>query len=570
MSDRPDSTHPSAPSAARGLPAGLGTCILVALALLAGGAVASAGGRHGTAGAAPRATLARARAASVAPVAPAVQNPKRIGRGGPIAFQRSACLRYAPAGRWNGETVFVDPGHGGVDPGATPLVEGRRLEEKQATLGLGLNTLRVLEENGYRVVMSRVDDSTVARTRPGAVHQGVLTAEGAQREIEARNLCADAAHAQVLVALHMDSFSDPSARGAATFYSPGRPFAARSRRLGDLVQRAIVAAMRSSRVGGTVVDRGLLPDSAAGGLPLTPQTANYHHLIELGPADLPWLPYPSLMPGVLVEPAFLSNPGEASFVLSARGQDALARALAKALGTYFRKRPTSTATAVAARRAPSPRPTAHPHPVISGRIPDRLPTGKHVVALTFDAGADNAAAPKILAALARAGVPATFFMTGRWAQLYPQWARRIAARYPIGNHTFDHTDLLRLTLPQVSAEVLGAKAAIARATGHPPVPLFRFPYGSSNAATLQTVNRLGYTAVGWTVDTLGWEGTSLGQSVASVRTRALAHLEPGEIMLMHVGANPSDHSTLDGDALPGIINAIKARGYGFTTLPSYF
>jgi peptidoglycan/xylan/chitin deacetylase (PgdA/CDA1 family) len=54
-----------------------------------------------------------------------------------------------------------------------------------------------------------------------------------------------------------------------------------------------------------------------------------------------------------------------------------------------------------------------------------------------------------------------------------------------------------------------------------------------------------------------------------VRSRALAHLEPGEIILMHVGANPHDQSTLDADALAGIIGAIRARGYAFTTVPKY-
>jgi peptidoglycan/xylan/chitin deacetylase (PgdA/CDA1 family) len=193
-----------------------------------------------------------------------------------------------------------------------------------------------------------------------------------------------------------------------------------------------------------------------------------------------------------------------------------------------------------------------------------------VVALTFDAGADNAGAPKILAELAKAGVTATFFMTGRWAQLYPQWARRIAARYPVANHTFDHQDLLSLTPQAVRSELLMAAAAIKRATGRFPVALFRFPYGSSSANTLAVVNHLGYTAVGWTVDTLGWEGTSMGQSLASVTSRAVARLQPGEIILMHVGANPHDHSTLDADALHGIITAIRARGYRFTTLTEYY
>jgi peptidoglycan/xylan/chitin deacetylase (PgdA/CDA1 family) len=208
-------------------------------------------------------------------------------------------------------------------------------------------------------------------------------------------------------------------------------------------------------------------------------------------------------------------------------------------------------------------------PVLFGQIPDRLPTEQHVVALTFDAGADDAGAPKILSVLARTGVPATFFMTGRWAELYPQWATRIAARYPIGNHTFDHQDLLRLSLQSVHSELLMAKTAITHSTERPMTPLFRFPYGSSNAGTLAVVNRLGDTAVGWTVDTLGWEGTSLGQSVDSVTSRALAHLQPGEIILMHIGANPTDHSTLDADALPRIIREIRARGYRFATLTAY-
>ena len=205
--------------------------------------------------------------------------------------------------------------------------------------------------------------------------------------------------------------------------------------------------------------------------------------------------------------------------------------------------------------------------LLAGQIPDRLPTRRRVVALTFDAGGDNAGAPKILAALNHAHAAATFFMTGRWAELYPQWARRIAARYPIANHTYDHTDLLRIPLAGVAPELQMASAAIARATGRAPVALFRFPYGSSSQATLAVVNRLGYTAVGWTVDTLGWEGTTLGQSLDSVTARALGHLQPGEIILMHVGANPNDHSTLDADALPAIIRAIRARGYTFVTLP---
>jgi peptidoglycan/xylan/chitin deacetylase (PgdA/CDA1 family) len=264
---------------------------------------------------------------------------------------------------------------------------------------------------------------------------------------------------------------------------------------------------------------------------------------------------------------------------------AIALAVAALAGGCHDARKSSSPARTTSRSAASPQ-RAQPRPAVAqprpqtplrharpthrvffkGQIPDRLPTSRRVVALTFDAGANDAGAAEILATLRESGATGTFFLTGRWAQLYPQWARRIAARYPIGNHTFDHSDLTRLTPPAVRREVQMASAAIRRITGRPSTPIFRFPYGASSPSTLRTANQLGYTAVGWTVDTLGWEGTSLGQSTQSVVSHALARLQPGEIILMHVGSNPNDHSTLDADALRTIIQDIRQRGYTLVTL----
>ena len=157
-------------------------------------------------------------------------------------------------------------------------------------------------------------------------------------------------------------------------------------------------------------------------------------------------------------------------------------------------------------------------------------------------------------------------MTGRFAELFPAEARQIAASFPIANHTYDHTDLLKLDAAAVRAEVVDAQAAIAHVTGARTIRLFRFPYGSGDAATLRIVNDLGYTAVGWTVDTLGWEGKAGGQSAASVVDHVLAELQPGEIVLMHVGANPSDGTTFDADALATVIEKVRDRGYSFVSL----
>ena len=232
-----------------------------------------------------------------------------------------------------------------------------------------------------------------------------------------------------------------------------------------------------------------------------------------------------------------------------------------------------------ARTLPAP-PAHRPAPVESprgrlprqliGRVPTVLPTRRRLVALTFDAGANDAGLPKITATLRRLNVPATFFMTGHFASFYPGWARSVAARYPIGNHTMNHVDLNGLSDAEVRREVVGAEQAIRRATGRPPQALFRFPYGIESARSLRIVNGLGYAAVGWTVDTAGWLGTSGGESVASVLRRALDGLRPGAIYLMHVGSNPNDGSTLDADALATIIRRIEARGYAFVTLPQAY
>jgi peptidoglycan/xylan/chitin deacetylase (PgdA/CDA1 family)/N-acetylmuramoyl-L-alanine amidase len=465
----------------------------------------------------------------------------------PSKFPPGACVAFpAPTGTQGNPTVFLDAGHGGPDPGAVgATARGRTIREADLTLAVELKTMTLLRAAGFRVVVSRTRDTTVLPLGPDdRGGGGVLTVEGSHEDLLARDACANEAGANVLVGIYFDAGA-PGSAGAVTGYDAVRPFAAQNLRLARLLEADALDAMNAQGWG--IPDEGVKRDTTLGSA-LNSAGLAYGHLVLLGPAFDGYVPAPSRMPGALIEPLFITDPSEGSIASSQRGQQVIAGAVASAIEQYF----------------------AAPHPILAGKIPDLLPTRRRVVALTFDAGADNAGAPKILPALARAHATATFFMTGRWAELYPSWARRIAALYPIGNHTFDHQDLLTLTLPEVRGELLNAAAAIKRAIGQPPLPVFRFPYGSSNASTLALVNRLGYTAVGWTVDTLGWEGTSMGQTRASVISRALGHLQPGEIVLMHVGANPHDQSTLDADALPGIIGAIRARGYGFVALSQYF
>jgi peptidoglycan/xylan/chitin deacetylase (PgdA/CDA1 family) len=198
-----------------------------------------------------------------------------------------------------------------------------------------------------------------------------------------------------------------------------------------------------------------------------------------------------------------------------------------------------------------------------------LPTNAKVVALTFDAGANAAGLRSILDTLARKGAPATFFLTGNWVNTYPTSAREIASRYPVGNHTATHPDLTTLSDAAVRDQVVRAHQTIRTTTGAEPRPWFRFPYGARDTRTIGVVNCLEYGSVRWTVDTLGWKGTSGGQSVTTVRNRVLDNLRPGMIVLMHIGSHPQDRSTLDADALPRLIDDLRARGYTLVDLTRY-
>jgi peptidoglycan/xylan/chitin deacetylase (PgdA/CDA1 family) len=204
----------------------------------------------------------------------------------------------------------------------------------------------------------------------------------------------------------------------------------------------------------------------------------------------------------------------------------------------------------------------------AGKDLERLPTTEKVVALTFDAGANADAVPSILATLDREHITATFFLTGVFVTTYPDAARKIvAAGHRIGNHSATHPAFAGLAIALIRHEVLSGAQSIQQVTGADPRPFFRFPFGSKDAKALAEVNALGYLAVRWTVDSLGWQGTKNGtRTPAFTSARVLAAATPGEIVLMHVGSNPTDHSMLDAAALPDVIAGLRQRGYGFTTL----
>lgn len=239
--------------------------------------------------------------------------------------------------------------------------------------------------------------------------------------------------------------------------------------------------------------------------------------------------------------------------------------------------PSPSPTTPAPEPAPAPEPpappaTPDPSPAalparLLGTDWERLPTTDRVVALTFDGGSSDTGVTSILATLAGRDVEATFFLTGDFARRFPtQVSRVVAAGHRLGNHSDNHEHYPALTDAEIAADLAAAEAAIAAAGGEAAGPLFRFPFGDRTSADVRAVNLAGYVPVRWTVDSLGWKGTSGGLTATAVADRVLAAATPGEIVLMHVGANPDDGTTLDADALPAVIDGLRAAGYSFVTL----
>jgi len=232
--------------------------------------------------------------------------------------------------------------------------------------------------------------------------------------------------------------------------------------------------------------------------------------------------------------------------------------------------PPAASASLSTGTTPTSEPTTADPPAVPahlrGQDVTEIPTGDRVVALTFDAGANSAGLPSILGTLADQQVPATFFLTGQWVDNNPHGVAVIHADgHRLGNHSMTHPHFPALPDQAIRDEVQGAEQRIL-AAGADPRPLFRFPFGDRDERTIAAVNDLGYVAVRWTVDTLGWQGTSGGMSAQKVTDRAMNALRPGEIVLMHLGSNPEDGTTLDADALPDMIERMRAAGYTFVTL----
>ena len=242
-------------------------------------------------------------------------------------LESGACMSFAPLDQAS-KTVFIDPGHGGLDPGVVGESGGQTVLEKDVALAVGMRLASLLQGDGYRVVLSRTRDTSVSSLAATDSVSGALTASAVHRDLLARAACANTANASALLSIHFDAFGDPSVGGTETFYDGARSFASDNKRLASDVQRALVSALGTN-------DRGIWTDDELVAPTLTSSGSVYGHLIELGPSEAGYVDDPSTMPGALVEPLFLTNQVEVRLASSESGRQRIAGALKDGLEKYL-------------------------------------------------------------------------------------------------------------------------------------------------------------------------------------------------------------------------------------------
>ncbi|MFE0436598.1 polysaccharide deacetylase family protein [Streptomyces nigra] len=211
--------------------------------------------------------------------------------------------------------------------------------------------------------------------------------------------------------------------------------------------------------------------------------------------------------------------------------------------------PRSAVASASASPAAGP-PTLAPGPAGLTPVFEHGPrSGDRAVALTFDADMTADQGPRaargerfdnpgLIAALRELRVPATVFMTGRWAEQYPRQARSLGRDplFEIANHSYSHYAYTEdcYGLPTVDeermrADVERAYAAFRAAGVHDAMPYFRFPGGCHDTRALKALVPAGVTAVQWDVVS----GDAFATDARAVARDLLDGVRPGSVVVLH-------------------------------------
>src|SRR5437016_10626733 len=207
--------------------------------------------------------------------------------------------------------------------------------------------------------------------------------------------------------------------------------------------------------------------------------------------------------------------------------------------------------------SPTEKPTPVPAPPEPKITVSSVPVDGPYIALTFDDGPSEKLTPRLLDLLAQRHIHVTFFVIGENVAQHPEIVKRAAREgHEIGNHSWSHPNLAKISDENVRSQIKRTEEAISGAIGSRPV-LLRPPYGSITPRQKHLIHDdLGYEIILWDVDPLDWKEP--GPNIVS--SRILKETRAGSIVLSH------DIHAQTIQAMPATLTELEAKGFKFVTV----
>lgn len=181
--------------------------------------------------------------------------------------------------------------------------------------------------------------------------------------------------------------------------------------------------------------------------------------------------------------------------------------------------------------------------------------GRNQVSIVFNVDWGEEYIPGILRILDKKGVNVTFFVTGNWANKFPDLIQgMVFYGNEIGNHGFSHKRPKTLSNSGLIDLIKRNEELIYELTGKK-TKLFAPPYGEVDKRITSVAESIGYKTVMWSADTIDWQRPASEIIVQ----RAINKIEDGGIILMH----PTEPSL---KALPDILESLEQRGFELVTV----
>lgn len=184
-------------------------------------------------------------------------------------------------------------------------------------------------------------------------------------------------------------------------------------------------------------------------------------------------------------------------------------------------------------------------------------TNSKIIYLTFDAGFDNGNTEKILDALKKHQVSATFFVVGNFIETHPELVKRMEEEgHIVGNHSFHHPDMTSLSTEEAKKELMDMEEMYKNITGKDMIKVYRPPQGKYDDKTLQMAKEMGYKTFFWSLAYVDWYENDQPTKEEAF-DKLLSRIHPGAVVLLH------STSSTNADIMDELLTKWEEMGYTF-------